>query len=255
MFIEGLGIFSFWLKVSMGVACGGLSLCIIKDMSWKGVKLTMKAKRIDSYPIENEKHYTVLGTTGTGKTHSTLKAVAHKNIGVLFFNPQGAETPPNFRKADRRNSVDDIIDGLEKGYKINYICDGDPDIFSKELGVIGRKLFEYTQNKVLKCRIVVDEVHLLKMGKNRDGNNICIRIATGGRVRGLWGNFITQRPALIDNTLYTQSDYHVVFRLGLQDYEYLKKMLPVEQIREKTQEDYSFIIYDQREIKGAYKIG
>jgi predicted YcjX-like family ATPase len=83
-----------------------------------------------------------------------------------------------------------------------------------------------------------------------------IRLATTGLGRGYKCIFISQRPAMIDNTLLTQSTKHILFAIGLNDASYLKNNgFPSEEIMQRTgQEKYIFVEFDQKTVRGGYTI-
>jgi predicted YcjX-like family ATPase len=99
---------------------------------------------------------------------------------------------------------------------------------------------------------VIDEVHLFR----NEGKKALIRLATTGLGRGYKCIFISQRPAMIDNTLLTQSTKHILFAIGLNDASYLKSNgFPSEEIMNRTgQEKYIFVEFDQKIVKGGFTI-
>ena len=218
-----------------------------------GRLLKVNVKTIKSIPLENE-HSTVLGLTRHGKTYAIIKSLDSLKEGVLFINVQRETVSSKFVRADGNNTPGQIFEQIQKGRKINYLPSDNLEQFSKEIGFLINKLYSYGD---LNIRIVIDETHLLSQTKNKEGLNGCIRVATTGLRRGYKAVFITQRPAMLHNTLYSQSLNHVLFALGKVDESYLKeKGFPVAEIVEKTRnEKYHFALFDQKEVKGAFKIG
>jgi hypothetical protein len=218
---------------------------------YEGVKTIggKRVKEIASIPLENE-HTTVLGLTRHGKTYAIIQTLRHIKESVFFFNVQHEEVPREFTNADLNNTPSQIKKALQSGKKINYMPSSKIEVMQKELSAIVEHLYE---NKDWNVRFVVDEVHLMKKG----ALDSCIRVATTGLRHGIKAVFISQRPAKVDNTLYSQSTKHIIFALGKVDESYLDNYgFPVEEIVSKTRnEKYTFVTFDQKEVKGPYKIG
>jgi hypothetical protein len=243
-----------FLKFAMGTAATGLGVTIAFDIydKWGGLK-RVTVKTLKAIPFSDE-HTTVLGLTRHGKTFAVMHSIKDLKEGVFFFNVQNEKTPPNFSKANGNNSWEQIKELLREGKKINYIPSDDLELASKELGYIVNNLYESGHMNV---RMVIDECHLFsKVTKDKSALKACIRLATTGLRRGYKAIYLTQRPAMIDNTLYTQSTKHILFALGKADYAYLKQQgFPVEEIYNLTKnEKYKFCIFDQKEVHGAYMI-
>ena len=255
MFI--MGKFLAFLKIVSMAAGVTLSIQVTSDFlkSDIGKKLIggRKLQKVKSFGLEDE-HTTVLGITRHGKTYATMKTLEQCKEGVFFFNQQEEKTPSNFIYADSSVHFEDIYNAIRNKKKINYVPNTNLEIASRELELIVNRIYEKGH---LDCRFVVDEVHLLNMGdRQKRGLKACIRVATTGLKRGLKGVWITQRGALLDNTLLNQATKHVLFALGNQDLAYLKSnSFPSEEIGSLANEKYKFVIYDNREVKGAFKIG
>lgn len=254
MFIMGSAV-AFLKAVTW--ASGGMvafQMAMDEDVQ-KVVKKVCKVgavKTVKGMPLSDKEHTTVLGITRHGKTYATVKTLEKVKGAVFFWNVQ-EESVKGFIKADKTNNIEQIQNALKSGKKINYIPSGDLELDSK---IFGKLSTLFLQNGV-RCMMVVDEVHLFDMTKDKNGKNACRRLATTGLRRGLPCVFISQRPALIDNTLVTQSTNHILFALGDSDTNYLKNMgLPVEKIKQATgQEKYIFCHYDLKDVKGGFKIG
>jgi hypothetical protein len=230
----------------------GVQLACDEDVQKLGKKVFKigAVKKIKRFPLDNE-HTTVLGITRHGKTYATVKTLEQETGAVFFWNVQ-EEKVKGFIKADKSNNIEQLSNALKSGKKINYVPSGDMELDSKIFGLIVEEFYK----KNVSCKMVIDEVHLFDMTKDKGGKMACRRLATTGLRRNLPCVFISQRPALIDNTLVTQSTQHILFALGDNDTNYLKNMgLPVEKIKEATgQEKYRFCVYDLKEVKGAFMI-
>lgn len=237
-----------------------LSMQIITDIEKSGgfeklgkvlkINLTQKVK---GFSI-GEEHATIIGMTQFGKTYGTLKTLEGMKEGVLFFNPQQTKTPKSFIRADMMNKASEIWRAVQMGQKVNYETSDSLETISMELGKLIDELYRIGK---LNCRIAIDECHLLSLSKDKSGLNAGKRLASTGLSRGFKTIFISQRPATVDNSFYTQSTKHIVFNLGVNDYSYLKGHgFPVEEMREKVKgQKYKFVEFDQMEVKGAYMIG
>lgn len=243
------------LKLSLWCTSGGLlvTLCNDKDIQKfvkkVGLKMVKKVKRFD---IGNE-HGTVLGLTQHGKTYGTIKTLDSMNEAILFFNTNDTPlkgTKSKWYDAHGGHDVNQIIYALKQGYKINFVPSDDPEKMEKQLKGLTDAI--YMQGRGLHFRFVIDEVHLF----NKEGKKALIRLATTGLGRGYKCIFISQRPAMIDNTLLTQSTKHIVYAIGLNDASYLKTNgFPSEEIMQKTgQEKYIFVEFDQKNVKGGFTI-
>lgn len=217
------------------------------------VKTKVSVKSVKGFDLGNE-HCTVLGITQYGKTYATLQTLNGLKEGVLFINPQLTKTPKSFIKASAKNTAGSIWRAVKMGQKVDYHTSSDLEDISKEINVLIKELYEIGR---LDCRIVIDECHLLSMAKDKSGLNACKRLASTGLSRGFKTVFISQRPATMDNSFYTQSTKHIVFTLGVNDYAYLKTNgFPVEEMKSMTGgQKYLFCEFDQMNVKGAYKIG
>lgn len=219
---------------------------------WKGIFKLNNAEIVDSIFTEHEEHGTVLGITRHGKTAATLKSLARlKDEGVLFYNTQHEEKiPSGFTTVDpRQHDWEQVEHLLSKNKKINWIPATKIENMHKEIVYIVDKLYNGEKRNV---RLVIDEVHLFKKQALAEIQ----RVATTGLRWGIRGVFISQRPANVNNDLYTQSTNHVIFALGAADYEYLgNKGFPVDEIKEKIKgEKYHFVTFDQKEVSGTKTI-
>lgn len=251
-----LGSFVSFLKIVSIGAVTTLAVQISLDedfhrfLSKIGVK---KVKKVNGFEL-GEEHCTVMGMTQYGKTYATLQTLKGLKEGVLFINPQLTKTPKEFVKADMNNSVSEIWEAVKRGQKVDYHTSDDLEKISNEVGLLIDRLYVIGK---MDCRIVIDECHLLSMCKDKKGLNAGKRLASTGLSRGFKTVFISQRPATVDNSFYTQSTKHILFALGLNDYKYLKENgFPTEQIQQVVGgRKYVFCEFNQVEVKGAFTVG
>ena len=215
-----------------------------KDV-WKGILPKMKVKEVESIFTEHKEHGTVLGITRHGKTYGAIKSMERiKDEAVFFFNTQHEKVGSKWTTVDPRyNEWEQVEYLLENKKKINWLPSTRIEDMHSEIVYIVDKLYNGEMRNV---RVVFDEVHLFK----KKALEQIQRIATTGLRWGMRGVFISQRPAKVDNTLYTQSTNHVIFALGSADYQYLHGQgFPIEELKEKVRgEKYIFVSFDQKEV-------
>jgi hypothetical protein len=210
-----------------------------------------RVKKVKKFTIGNE-HCTVLGLTQHGKTYGLIKTLDSMNEPILFFNTNDTslkESKGKWIEGNGGHSIEQLLYALKKGYKVNFIPSDDVEGMEKQLGGIVKAVY---QEGRFSFRFAIDEVHLFR----KEGKQALIRLASTGLGRGYKCVFISQRGAMVDNTLLTQSTKHILFALGLNDYSYLKTNgFPSEDIKEKTgNEKYKFVEFDQKEVNGPFII-
>lgn len=189
------------------------------------------------------KHNFIIGTTQSGKTElAKARAEAFKG-GVFFFNPQAVEMPKSFSTVDCNYSIEQMIQCLKSGFKINYIPHHNDKIALKELNYIAEKVFyDKVQRKDDKpLSFVVDECHMYI--KNNTESPV-LNIATRGLRFGLYLTTITQRPALTNNTLFTQAEWKTYLHVEGEEWKYLKGQgIPIKEIQKQLTVNgmYSYI--------------
>lgn len=195
-------------------------------------------------------HSTVIGITRSGKTYATKKSLENVKEGVLFFNTQLEEMPKIFIKCDADTNISVMINALKQGKKINYIPNWINEEFrEKEVVHLVRKLY---QSNIKKIYFVVDEVHLY--------NNLAlkelIKVATTGLRFGIYGIWISQRPANIDNTLMTQSNQFIIFDTNMESGYFKRYGIPADEIKERIGKGgkYSYCTYNFKEVRGPFKV-
>jgi hypothetical protein len=244
------------LKLILGCTVAGFSVTVLMDkdvhrlVKWIGVK---KLKKVKSFTIGNE-HATVIGLTQHGKTYGTIKTLERMKEPILFFNTNQTPVGNGWIEAKGSNSIEQIIYGLKQGYKINFLPDDNLDGMSKQLSAITDGI--YKEGRGFSFRFVIDEIHLFKMAGDKKGHTALIRLSTTGLGRGYKCIFISQRGAMVDNTIYTQSTKHIMYALGKADYNYLKGLgFPSEEIEKKVNgQYYAFVEFDQKTVSEVKKI-
>lgn len=198
-------------------------------------------------------HTFVCGMTQSGKTYFTLRHLERTKYPVFFYNPQSVRT--KFTYADKAYSIDDMIDYLKAGGKIDYCPSLSLKYAKHELNFIIQQFF---MSKAFISRPIIfaiDEAHLVaREGANNEYINM---IPTRGFALGFRGVFIAQRPALVDKTLVTQSDRHIIFHTEWEKQYFSTKGLNMEEISRmlgNTEMDkHNYVIYERGRITGPYK--
>lgn len=254
----------------IGLIYFGSFIAFLKMVSWGagvtlGTKITIDImtseayerwrKKVTSFKTVkgfqlNEGHTVGLGMTRHGKTWATMETFRAVKEGVIFFNVQQEETPKEFVKADMTVSISSIKEALKRKEKINYIPSTDLETMAKELAFLIRNFYD---GEVYKMYFIVDECHLFK----KESLAQLQRIATTGLRFGIKGVFLSQRGALIDNTLISQSTLFILFYNNQQDVSYWNNYgFPIEEMMNRINgEKYLFCTYDGKSIEGAFKIG
>lgn len=201
-----------------------------------------------------DKHAAAYGTTQTGKTYGVQKSLLKVPEGVLFFNTNHTDHLRGYTKANKNIELETLLDAIRSGDKINYL----PSRESRwaEVAAISEAILETGK---LNCRIVYDETHLMYLNPDkmkRRSQAAVEEVVTTGLSKGMKAIFITQRPALLDNTLMTQSEFKVFYRTE-DETPYLKKYgVPAEEIMKRLNEagEYAYCTYYRGEVDGAFKV-
>lgn len=210
-------------------------------------------KQLIQFP---DKHAAAFGTTQTGKTYGVQKSLLAVPEGVIFFNVNHAGGMTGYTMADRSQDIEVILSALREGEKINYMPSREYRWL--EMAIITEAILETGK---LNCRVVFDECHLMyntstdKQAK-RKAQAAAEEIATTGLSKGMRAVYITQRPALMDNTLMTQAEYKIFYRTENEG-PYLQRYgVPHEDLigRLNVGGDYAYCTYYRGELDGAHKV-
>lgn len=203
---------------------------------------------------QGNNHVFVCGITRSGKTYFVHKAALSLKRPVLYFNIQGEDVPRQFitvKSADV--DITQIIGLLEDGAKVNLIFSDWRTGYKKTAGYVLTELMQAGFTEKNPVYVIIDECHLL------DGDSLdrAKYIATAGLKKGVRLICVTQRPALADKTLYTQSHEHYIFYLSVSEKGYMKsKGIDYDKcLSEWTKRGkFSYIYYDGYDLQGRSKI-
>lgn len=200
-------------------------------------------------------HIFVCGITRSGKTYFVKNAIKSIKYPVIFFNIQNEDMPQNYLRANEKMESAQIFDHLRHGGKIDFRFSNDCRLADcmKIIGFFIRKLMIAGYTQARPVYIVIDEAHLLK-GEALNG---AIDASTRGLMRGCRLITITQRPALVNKTIYTQAADQYLFRLATSEASYLKtKGVDYEKCKQLWSENgqYSYIYFDGMTLEGRKAI-
>lgn len=204
-----------------------------------------------------DRHSAAFGTTQTGKTYGVQMSVQAQRGGAIFYNTnRSGGFGRSWTRADINSDFDALMAAIRAGDKINYV----PDRATRwaEVATITEAMLQYDR---LDCRIVFDEVHLAFMDAGGDKHKRAaqasmIEVATTGLSRGLKAVYITQRPALLPNTLMTQSEYKVFYRTE-DEGPYLQRYgIPYEDLAARLDAggQYAYVTRYRGVTEGAFKV-
>ncbi|MFV0516771.1 MAG: AAA family ATPase [Aminipila sp.] len=199
---------------------------------------------------ERNNHIFVCGQTRSGKTYFTARALEQLHRPVLFFNVQDEDLPKSFITIKYNEvTTSQLMEALRSGAKIDLRLPLDIEQTNTLISHIIMKLMGAGYSEKAPIYVVIDECHLLK----NNGKESAIQSATRGLKRGVRCIFITQRPALCDKTLYTQSAEQYIFYVASSEKEYLKnKGLDYDKCKKDWEKlgEYSYMFYDGFILEG-----
>lgn len=203
----------------------------------------------------NNNHVFVCGLTRSGKTYFTKNATAQIKYPVLFFNVQNEDLPDIFLTADENSDFQVIKKTLKAGGHIDFRFTNNINLNQINLVIAFfiRRLMAAGYNQNEPVYVVIDESQLLA----DEGLSAAIDAATRGLSRGVRLICITQRPALVDKTIYTQAVEQYIFRLHDGEGAYMKnKGLDFNLCRELWAKNgqYSYIFSDGFTLEGRKAI-
>lgn len=169
-------------------------------------------------------HVFICGMTQSGKTFFAVRALELVPYGVLFLNLQNVKMPEKYITT-YANQVDfeQIKSALKAGNKIDLRFPaswGEHQIMSV-IGFLSKKLITAGFTEKNPVYIAYDECQAIS--RFPDTLREVRMVATRGLSLGVWCVFITQRPALADLTLYTQSTEQYIFQLGKGERTYFRE--------------------------------
>ena len=194
---------------------------------------------------QGNNHVFICGITRSGKTYFAKEAARRLKSPVLFLNVQDEDLGAPFQDFGPFDDPAQLRRQLQKGSKIDFRF---WDLSGKQIQIVIASLI----NNIMQQRdfserrpvyIVIDEAQIL----TGPGLDAAIAASTRGLARGVRLISISQRPALVDKTIYTQASEQYLFRLAPSEGQYLKNKGIDYDYCLKTWEDlgqYSYIYTD-----------
>lgn len=169
---------------------------------------------------QGNNHVFICGITRSGKTYFAKEAARRLKAPVLFLNVQDENLGAPFQDFGPFDDPAQLRRQLGKGGKIDFRF---WDLSGKQIQIVIAHLIntimqqrDYSERKPV--YIVIDEAQIL----SGPGLEAAISASTRGLSRGVRLISITQRPALVDKTIYTQAAEQYLFRLAPSEGQYLK---------------------------------
>lgn len=189
------------------------------------------------------------GQTRSGKTYGAIQDMKASDRPVLFFNMQEEDTP--FIKASRVNTFPQLRDALRQGKKIDYIPSERKSTARLEIEKISEWLF-YEQPAPA-VSFYIDEVHELAPEGMPD--SMLFTIATRGLRKGIYCDFLCQRPALVSKTIYTQAYKHFIFSTTGERGYFEAKGIPYNDVQERIRQGglHSYCVFEGGVLTGPFK--
>jgi hypothetical protein len=193
----------------------------------------------------NKKRYAILGTTGTGKTVSSLTSLVRQPVPVLFIDTININT---------ENLTKEIKQGfyfISEKFDINKFSQvlKKDKLFLKFINYYKKDLYiDFILNYILdnmknqEMYICIDEVHLY--GK---GQKAIERLATTGRNFNKYLISLSQAPQQVSNIILRQSEIKVLFKMDMQKDWFRTYGLPYEKylISLKDKDIHHYVTYNQ----------
>ena len=200
---------------------------------------------------QTNSHIFISGQTQSGKTFFASRALKELKRPVLFFNIQDEPLNGFMTVYVDKINTDQLLEALKYGEKVDLRFPPNYRLgkINMIIGYLLTQLSDAGFNKDKPVYVAIDECHTLA----GDGLEAAIQLATRGLSRGVRGVFITQRPALADKTLYTQSTEHYMFYLSPSESQYFKnKGFEFEKCQELWAKhgQHSYVYYDGKDLIG-----
>lgn len=206
-------------------------------------------------------HKIIVGMTGTGKTYTSTNLLRKVSQGVIFWNTMHVSLK-GFTRASGSSDMDTIMEMVEKGEKIDFRPSTEIDKARKQLAWVINALYARKWEEFI---FVIDEIHLY----TKDAKEAVLRAITTGRNQGVEMVGLSQRLALVDNTIFTQSPYKVLFLLENEtkycegygipytdiEAKIKKKDAGGMRLGGKYQPSHAYCTYFMGRVEGAYKYG
>lgn len=195
-----------------------------------------------------DKHTVILGSTGSGKTYFGAWSVNNlvTTPYTIFLNTANEISVEKACDVTVRgyDEVEDYITNHSKG-SINYVVDSELEQALRQINEVKQMVFAIG-NVICKTNIInwmtifFDEVQIFA-GKGSNYNDVDI-LYTRGRRQGVICVALSQRPALVSQTVLTQTVYQVYFKFGDYEQGYFQRYgIDLQKYEEWLKQPYHFL--------------
>jgi hypothetical protein len=190
----------------------------------------------------------LLGQPGSGKSYLAKAAVGRHPGGVFVVDPQEEKDWPctYLRRTDKDW---DIYRALRRGAHLAWVPDKEPGKALRLLSHFCQGFIEGHWNDVW---LVVDECDMY--APKNVPSPLCW-VAQRGRVHGVRGIWVSQRPASLSHTLLAEATHHALFYLSSWEDPYLQRYgLDGQALRARLGdlEDHRYLLWDGQTLQGPY---
>jgi len=195
-------------------------------------------------------HICVFGSTSSGKTYWSGYMFRQMPNWNIFFNTQAEPALSRDFGGYEVSGIEDFTEALTEGHRRRIVYTPESETIAEQQEEISEiidilygigKIMNAAGRRHIWCHLYIDEVHLLSSKKSPF--SMVDRIATQGKRYGVVGVFISQRPALVSQTLITQSDSQVIFRCNSYEIPYFERYgFPISEYKIWLARPYHYII-------------
>lgn len=194
------------------------------------------------------KHTVIIGSTDSGKSTFAEHLFMKNPYKSIYYDVQEERNPKSNKAVLLEGGFN--LEALKRYNRIVIYAKFNSEQRKAELTNITNILFKlgkYYPRRRVWCVLFVDEAH--EIAPLHENNNPLNFVFTKGLSYGIAGVAITQRPALLNNTVLTQAKNHFIFNINFYETPYFSKFkLPFDEIEEHIKNDYHFARWDGKQF-------
>ena len=191
-------------------------------------------------------HNVIIGSTDSGKSTFAQYLFENTPYKAIYYDVQEEREPPSNNVILLTSPF--TLPVLEKYNKIVIYAKFEKTMRKGEIANLINLLFRVgakLPKRTTWCNLFVDEAH--EIAPLHDDDNPLNRVATKGLRYGISLTCMTQRPAMLHNTILTQAKNHFFFNINFYETPYFNKFkLAFEEIEEHIKQPYHFAHWDGR---------